>query len=60
MTSEKLYKLSQVATAASVSVRTVQKHVSDGKINVKRIGPYRLPRVSETELRRYLGDHEKE
>lgn len=54
MEGEKLYRLSQVAEAANVSLRTVQTHVSKGALVVKRVGPYRLPRVPESALRDYL------
>ena len=55
MEGEKLYRLSQVAEAANLSVRTVQLHVEKGALKVKRVGPHRLPRVPESELRKYLG-----
>ena len=54
-TGEKLYKLSTVADAASVSMRTVQRHVEKGLIEVRRVGPYGLPRIPESEVRKYLG-----
>jgi len=53
---EKLYKLSQLADAANVSLRTVQKHAAEGKLKVRRIGPHALPRVTESEKKRYLDD----
>jgi predicted site-specific integrase-resolvase len=51
---EKLFRLSQVADAAEVSLRTVQRHCEKGLIVVRRVGPYRLPRVPESEMRKYL------
>ena len=56
MTSEKLYKLSTLAERADLSVRTIQKHVEKGLLDVRRVGPYRVPRVTETEFKRYLDD----
>lgn len=55
MDGEKLYRLSQVADAASVSVRTVQAHAQAGKLKIQRVGPYGLPRVTEKEMEKYLG-----
>jgi hypothetical protein len=53
---ERLYRLSQVADAANLSVRTVQNHVEKGALKVRRIGPYRHPRVTESELKKYLDE----
>ena len=53
---EKLYRLSQVADAANLSVRTIQTHVEKGALKVRRVGPAKLPRVTESELKKYLGD----
>lgn len=54
MQGEKLYRLSTLANAADVSLRTVQRHAEKGLIDVKRVGPHRLPRVPESEFRKYL------
>lgn len=56
MEGERLYRLSQVADAANLSIRTVQTHVEKGALEVQRVGPAKLPRVKESELRRYLGE----
>lgn len=56
MTGEKLYRLSHVAEAADLSLRTIQTHVEKGLLKVKRVGPYRLPRVPESEMKKYLGE----
>jgi predicted site-specific integrase-resolvase len=53
-THEKLYRLSTLADAANVSLRTVQQHVEKGLVQVRRVGPYGLPRVPESEFRKYL------
>jgi predicted site-specific integrase-resolvase len=49
-----LYRLSALADAAAVSLRTVQQHVEKGLVKVRRIGPYGQPRVPESEFRKYL------
>ncbi len=56
---EKLYKLSALAEASGFKLRTVQKHVEKGLVKVRRIGPHKLPRVTETEFKKYL-DESKE
>lgn len=53
---EKLYRLSTVADRAGFSLRTVQKHIENGDLKVVRVGPYRRPRVKETDMQRYLGN----
>lgn len=53
---EKLYKLSQLADAANVSIRTVQTHVEKGLVEVRRVGPFRLPRVTEKEFKKYIDE----
>jgi hypothetical protein len=55
VTNEKLYRLSSLASAAEVDLRTVQNHVKKGLIKVRRVGPYGHPRVSESEFRKYVG-----
>lgn len=55
MEGERLFRLSQVADAADLSLRTVQNHVQKGALKVQRVGPAKLPRVTESELRKYLG-----
>lgn len=60
MDGERLYRLSQVADAANLSLRAVQTHVQKGALHVRRIGPAKLPRVTETELRKYLGESEQD
>lgn len=57
MSGEKLYMLSQVAQAANLSLRTVQTHIEKGALKIQRVGPFKRPRVSETELKKYLGSH---
>jgi hypothetical protein len=52
---EKLYRLDSVADQANLKLRTVQSHVAQGKLTVVRVGPYKRPRVQESELRKYLG-----
>lgn len=59
MDGERLYRLSQVAEAANLSLRTIQLHVEKGALKVQRVGPARLPRVKESELRKYLGDDDQ-
>jgi hypothetical protein len=54
-TSEKVYRLSHVAARADLSLRTVEHHVLKGALKVVRVGPARRPRVTESEMRRYLG-----
>lgn len=53
---EKLYKLSQLADAANVSIRTVQTHVEKGLVEVRRVGPFRLPRITEKEFKKYIDE----
>jgi hypothetical protein len=53
---EKLYRLSTIAEAADLTLRTVQRHVEKGLLPVKRVGPYGLPRVKESEMRKYLDE----
>lgn len=55
---EKLYRLSTVADRSGLSLRTVQKHVENGHLKVVRVGPFRRPRVRESDMRRYLGEDE--
>jgi DNA-binding transcriptional MocR family regulator len=57
-TGERLYRLRALADASGLSLRTVQKHAEKGLIKLKRVGPFRLPRVTESEYRKYL-DMEK-
>lgn len=56
MEGEKLYRLSALAEASGFTLRTVQKHVEKGLLEVRRVGPHRLPRVTETEMKKYLDD----
>jgi excisionase family DNA binding protein len=52
---EKLYRLSVVAERADLTLRTVQKHVENGDLRIVRVGPYRRPRVRESDMEKYLG-----
>lgn len=52
---EKLHRLSSVAERADLSIRTVRHHVQKGALKVCHVGPGRVPRVADSELRRYLG-----
>jgi excisionase family DNA binding protein len=56
---ERLYKLSAVADRVGCSYRTLQRHVEKGALPVVRIGPTKRVRVTETALRRYLGNDDK-
>lgn len=57
MDHEKLYRLSALADAADLNLRTIQKHVAKGLVKVVRVGPYGVPRVKESEFQRYLGEN---
>lgn len=54
-TGEQLYRLSSLAKQADVSIRTLERHIEKGLIDVVRVGPTRRIRVTESERRKYLG-----
>lgn len=50
---DRLYKLSEVAQAVALPLRTVQRDVEKGVVSVRRVGPHKQPRITADELANY-------